>query len=367
MGLAADILQKVDLVTLHYTAQSYQAVVARHSAELHLLLVVYIGLYGVAILQGVLPGNAQQMSRHILKAFIIFELATNWGMFTIFFYNVFTSGPDKVTGALTGGIDPSQQLGALFDVGMDCAIRIFKKAITFNIGIILTGLLVFVGTLLLTGYALFLLVLSKLGLAILLSLAPLFVTFALWKSTRGLFQGWLNYLVNFALVPILTYALLALVLSIMQDSVQKIDQAGEAVRMIDVTPFLLIGCISTLLFAQVNRIASSLGGGIALSTFGSFSRFVNRPLSNASKWTGSQIAKGGALAMNWGSKKIYQRAQKLYGQIRESANRKVFINSQNKIPAPSTLGPSSNPSYKNWISSSPERSSSYPLGTVNKT
>lgn len=357
MGLAADILQKVDSVTLSYTAQSYQAIVARHSTELHLLLVVYIGLYGIAVLQGILPGTVQQMSRHILKAFIAFELATNWGTFTIFFYNVFTSGPDKLTGALTGGINPSQQLGALFDVGMDCAARIFQKAGILSPSIMVTGVLVVVGTILLTGYALFLLVLSKLGLAILLSLAPLFITFALWRSTQGLFQGWINYLVNFALIPVLTYALLALVLAIMQGAALKIEQAGESVGMYDVLPYLLIGCISTLLFAQVNRIASALGGGIALTTLGSFSRYVNQPINKAAKWTGTKIAKGGAAATRWGGGKVYQGAQRIYGRIRGNPNQ---TSSQDSTSFSSASVSSANSSSKSWTSSPPGRSSSLP-------
>ena len=291
MGLISEIIQKVDSVTLTYTAQSYQAIVARHSTELHLMLVLYIALYGLAVLQGVIPGTTREMAKHILKAFIVYALATNWGLFTTFFYDVFTTGPDKLIGALTNGIKPSEQLGSIFDSGMICAARLFNKAGTFDFGIMTMGLLVALGTMFMTGFALFLIILSKLGLAVLLSIAPLFIALALWRGTQGLFQGWVNYLVNFALIPVITYGLLALIILIMEEAVKKIEMAGEAIQMEQVIPYVLIGSIAGFLFAQVNHIASSLGGGIALSTMNAVSRYVTQPAKQIMSKAGAKLSK----------------------------------------------------------------------------
>lgn len=309
MGLIAEILTKVDTVTLNYTAQSYQTIVAKHSTELHLMLVLYIALYGLAVLQGIIPGTIREMAKHILKAFIVFELATNWGMFTTFFYDVFTTGPDDLTAALTNGVKPSEQLGSIFDAGMNCATKIYNKAGTFDFGIVLTALLVSLGTIFMTGFALFLIILAKLGLAILLSIAPLFIALALWKGTQGIFQSWVNYLINFALIPVITYGLLALVLLIMEEAVKNIELAGEAVQMDDVIPYLLTGSIAGLLFAQVNRIASSLGSGMALSTMAAFSRYINRPVSTIASKTGATVKKKVKPKASEATKKLYQSAK----------------------------------------------------------
>ena len=290
MALPSDILTKVDQVTLGYTAKAYQAIVSAHMTELRLMLVIYIAFFGLAVLQGMISMSLRDASRHILKALIIFQLATNWGSFTTFFYDVFTSGPEKLTTALVGGAKPTDQLEDVFITGVEAARNINRKAGTFDVAQIVLAVLVLIGTVLMTGMALFLLILSKMGLAILLSIAPVFLAMALWKSTQGLFQGWINYLVNYAMIPVITFAMLGLILAIMKDPINTIKQSGENLTMVTIIPYLLMGAISILLFSQVLRIASSLGGGIALSSMGVLSRYVGGPATAITRWGSRQIS-----------------------------------------------------------------------------
>ncbi len=292
MALPSDILTQVDQVTLGYTAKAYQAIVSSHMTELRLMLVIYIAFFGIAVLQGMLSMSLRDASKHILKALIIFQLATNWGSFTTFFYNVFTSGPEKLTTALIGGTKPTEQLEEVFVTGVEAARNINRKAGTFDVAQIVLAVLVLLGTVFMTGIALFLLILSKMGLAILLSIAPVFLAMALWKSTQGLFQGWINYLVNYAMIPVITFAMLGLILAIMKDPVNTIKQSGENLTMVTIIPYLLMGAISILLFSQVLRIASSLGGGIALSTMGALSRYVGGPATAMTRWGSRQLSVG---------------------------------------------------------------------------
>ncbi len=292
MALPSDILTQVDQVTLGYTAKAYQAIVSSHMTELRLMLVIYIAFFGIAVLQGMLSMSLRDASKHILKALIIFQLATNWGSFTTFFYNVFTSGPEKITTALIGGTKPTEQLEEVFVTGVEAARNINRKAGTFDVAQIVLAVLVLLGTVFMTGIALFLLILSKMGLAILLSIAPVFLAMALWKSTQGLFQGWINYLVNYAMIPVITFAMLGLILAIMKDPVNTIKQSGENLTMVTIIPYLLMGAISILLFSQVLRIASALGGGIALSTLGALSRYVGGPATAMTRLGSRQLSMG---------------------------------------------------------------------------
>jgi len=277
MELTGDILTKVDAITLGFTAKAYQAVVNAHSTELRLLLVVYFALYGWAVMQGLVPLTMGALARHILKVGIIYSVATNWGTFTVFCYNLFTSGPDKLMSALVGGSNPSAQLGVVFDKGMSSASLIYENAGKLDMGQMSVAFVLMICTVLLTAYALFLLILSKLGLAVLLSLGPIFVPFALWPSTKGLFQSWLNYLINYALIPVLTLGILGLIVSILTDAVQKIQEVGDRPLIYHTFPFLLTGVITLLLLAQVTRLASTLGGGVALSTEAAFQRLMRAP------------------------------------------------------------------------------------------
>ena len=302
MALPTEILNQVDQLTLNYTAKAFQAIVDAHRSELRLMLVIYIAFFGIAVLQGMLSMSLKDASRHLLKALIIFQLATNWGTFTTFFYNVFTSGPERLTNALIGGEKPTEQLEEVFTAGVEASRQVYQKAGTLDISQMFLALLTLLGTVIMTGFALFLLVLSKMGLAILLSIAPVFIAMALWRSTQGLFQGWINYLINYAMIPVITFALLGLILALMKDPLEAIKQSGENLTMVTLIPYLLMGVISTLLFCQVLSIASALGGGVALSTMGVVSKYVGGPVSMAGRW---------------GARKLYSSAKSSWKKFRE--------------------------------------------------
>jgi len=308
-----DILNQVDAITLGFTAKAFQAVVDAHVTELRLMLVAYFACYGIAIVQGWVPITMKEIAKHVLKAILIFSIATNWGNFTVFFYNTFTSGPDKLMSALVGGAEPSQQLGVVFDKGMAAASQIYENAGRWDFGQMSVGFIVMMSTILLTAYALFLLILSKLGLAILLSLGPIFVPLLLWQSTKGLFQSWLHYVINFSLIPVLTLGFLGLIISILEGSVLKIEQVGDRPLIYHTLPYLLTGFITLLLLAQVPRLASSLGSGIALSTEGAFRKVFRTPAKTRDFAVG-----GGKLGgrIYGGAKPAYQKAGNFYRRVR---------------------------------------------------
>lgn len=313
MNHTTDILNKVDAITLGYTAKAFQAVVDAHSTELRLMLVAYFAFFGIAVMQGFVPLTMRQIAKHVLKALLVYSIATNWGNFTVFFYNTFTSGPDQLMSALVGGFQPSEQLGVVFDKGMAAASQIFENAGKWDIGQMLVAFIVMVSTVLLTAYALFLLVLSKMGLAILLSLGPIFVALALWPATKGLFNSWLHYVINFSLIPVITLAFLGLIISILEGSVLTIEQVGDRPLIYHTLPFLLTGSITVLLLGQVPKLASSLGSGIALSTEGAFQRLMRSPSRAKSHVLGSAKVGGKALE---GVKPAYQKAGNFYRRVR---------------------------------------------------
>lgn len=313
MELTADILTRVDAITLGYTAKAYQAVVNAHTTELRLMLVAYFAFYGIAVLQGFVPLTMGALAKHVVKVGIVYSIATNWGTFTVFCYNLFTSGPDQLMSALVGGSNPSAQLGVVFDKGMSSASQIYENAGRLDMGQMSVAFVLMLTTVLLTSYALFLLVMSKLGLAILLSLGPIFIPFALWPATKGLFQAWLNYLINYALIPVLTLGLLGLIISILDDAVQKIQAVGDRPLIYHTFPFLLTGSITVLLLAQIPRLASTLGGGVALSTEGAFQRLMRTPAKAKGYAIGATKLGGSVLAA---SKPAIHKTGQLYRRLR---------------------------------------------------
>src|ERR1019366_7979355 len=133
-----------------------------------------------------------------------------------------------------------------------------------TLGFLIVGYSVFYMTLACVAYALYLLVLSKLALAILLGLAPLFFLFLLFDATRDFFTHYVRQLFNFALIPVFTSAVLGLMLRIPQVALARLQttlasHSGHGGR--ECFFVLLSFFIVLLLLHQVTGFAAGLSGG----------------------------------------------------------------------------------------------------------
>jgi hypothetical protein len=123
---------------------------------------------------------------------------------------------------------------------------------------------------------------------------------------------------------VITYALLGLILALMKDPVQQIKQSGENLDFVTIIPYLLMGAISILLFTQVLRISAALGGGVALSTIGGFTRYITRPVSNVARWGSKQM---GGRERSYAPRNVQQ----------VSVRRPTTVMASGNSPTPSTI------------------------------
>jgi type IV secretion system protein VirB6 len=118
-------------------------------------------------------------------------------------------------------------------------------------------------------YTMFLLALSKVALAILIALGPLFIGLLFFESTSRFFNGWITQLANYALITILTVMVAALFLQLVQKYAADTANLGVLVRTADALDMLLVCVLATLFMMQIPPLAASLaGGGTGLNTFG---------------------------------------------------------------------------------------------------
>ena len=75
--------------------------------------------------------------------------------------------------------------GRVFDQGIEAALVVWQQAGPTDLTLALIGATVFVGTVLMTGAALVLIILAKLAMAVLLALGPLFIMLYLFRPTAG--------------------------------------------------------------------------------------------------------------------------------------------------------------------------------------
>jgi type IV secretion system protein VirB6 len=116
-------------------------------------------------------------------------------------------------------------------------------------------------------YAMFLIALSSIALAVLLALGPLFMTMLFFDATRRLFSAWIAQLANYALITILTVMLAALLLHLVQSYAAQTAARGSAIVTVDALNMMLIALLVFLVLRQVMPIAAGLAGGVSLDSF----------------------------------------------------------------------------------------------------
>ena len=234
-------------------------------------------------------------------------IATQWDTFFLFVYNMATDLPSDFAGLLiasaadSAGTEASDEASAnlalseFFDRGMTVSSKLLEGAAWNDFGQYLYAGLVWFGTIGLTGYSTMLIVLSKLAVAILLAVGPIFVLLLIFVNTKSLFEGWLRTLLNYAIVPIFVYALLALILMLIEQPLRILEENSdtESELLSYIGPFLLTAIVSMLLLSQILNMAASITGGVSLSTMGTgawTSRKIAAPFRRMGSWSWKKIA-----------------------------------------------------------------------------
>lgn len=236
----------------------------------------------------------------------VFGLVMNWQLYHLFVYNIFTNEPANISQVLIGAAGDGHAVGSIADAldgiseaVVNAAFGLFGE-IGFSpsdLAFIFYGLLVLIIGGMMIIYALLLFIYAKMMMAVSLALGPIFILFIMWDQTKGLFAAWLNKLITIALIPVITSAILMLMLSVVNVTLPHLKQPVGEMQFIGIIPFLGLCLTTVLILSQVLRISSSLGGGIALSSLSSGAAMVS------SAWHQSGASKFLDRAKTFGSRK----------------------------------------------------------------
>jgi type IV secretion system protein VirB6 len=176
-----------------------------------------------------------------------------------------------------GAPDPVATIDTIWSQGGTVAGFLWNNGGVFNgdFGYYVAGAVVWVLMGLLCVYAMFLIALSSIAIAILLALGPLFLAMLLFDATRRFFEAWLAQLANYAFITILTVLVAALLLQIVESYAAQTAARGAAIVTVDALNMVLVAVLVFLLMRQIMPIAAALAGGVSLSSFGAVSRLVN--------------------------------------------------------------------------------------------
>lgn len=227
---------------------------------LTILLTIYVALFAFALITGRSRIGINSMTSRLVTIGLVLTFATSWIAYQGVVWNLATGAPNELASILTGSEGNATDIFAQkIDVVFQALIQA-SNGQTADSAFSPPGLLWVGGTLLLLG-TVGILATSRIALAVLLALGPVFVVLALFKGTRGLFAGWVKGVVLLALAPLfavlggsLMLDLAVPVLSALLATPGKIDpQAAMA--------FFMVAAVHCALMLLVLRVAGTMVAG----------------------------------------------------------------------------------------------------------
>jgi len=169
-------------------------------------LTLYLAIIAIGLLTGRTRLTLPALGPKVIALGFVLTFATAWPAYQTVVYGLLTGGPDQIASAFMGARAGATQafaarLDLLFDAMLEAgrSLAALPKAPNLEMAVNL----VWASAIILLLSTLGLLVIARLVLAVLLALGPVFIVFALFDGTRGLFEGWLRTAVAFALAPML--------------------------------------------------------------------------------------------------------------------------------------------------------------------
>lgn len=313
-----DTLHTVDNVIGHFVNTAYVNFIQAHAGLITLLFTVYVMFLGYQFLSHSHHFNLSVVTKHIIVMLCVYALIMDWHLYNLFVYNIFTNEPGNIAEVLINssakyqsGENIAQALDGIYAAMMGAAKGFFGQTSFSAAGaaFLLYGLLVFIIGSLMCVVALLMFIYAKMMMAVVLALGPVFILFILWGPTKGMFSAWLNQLITIALVPIVTSAVLSLMLSVIDVTLPAMKGPAEDLQFYGIAPFLGLSVATTLILSQVFRICSSLGGGIALASLSAGAHIVNSGLQKSGM---AAVTKSTA---NWSKNKARQLKRRITGNL----------------------------------------------------
>ena len=258
------------------------SVIAEVAGPLRAALVLYVLLYGFAILRGSIAEPVMDFAVRSIKLALIYLLATTVAYSTYVTQPLFHVLPDTLARAVSGAGVPD--VGSAFDQFFNRAAYLAEKiageASPIDFGPWILAAVVYVIGALAAALGFGVVMIAKVALALLVALGPIFIACALFESTRRFFFGWLSQAVNYLVLFALIIAVFQLILSLVGQQWGEIDGQDPLAGGLLFIALCLLGAI---FFLQTPAIAAGIAGGASagLADFANAASLSGTPRSGA--------------------------------------------------------------------------------------
>jgi type IV secretion system protein VirB6 len=240
------------------------------------LATIYVMVWGYMHLTGKIEEPVVTGLKRIVVIAVVIGIALRLWLYNSLIVDTFYNAPSQLASALVGAGDPVGTIDAIWQSGGTVAGNLWAKGglLSGDFGFYLAGAIVWILIGALCIYAMFLIALSNIALAVLLALGPLFIALLFFETTKRFFSAWIGQLANYALITVLTVMVGALLLQIVNSYASQTAARGTAILTVDALNMVLVAVLVFLMMRQVMPIAAALAGGVALNSFGVLSRAI---------------------------------------------------------------------------------------------
>jgi type IV secretion system protein VirB6 len=218
-----------------------------------------------------------------------------------------------MTAVAGGGTSAYQVLDRALETGLDLVYVAFKHCndagisnLGASINWFVAGICVALGSLVITILAGVNVIVAKVALVVVFSVGPLFIMSLMWPVTARFFDSWFGVVLNYTFTSVLSAVVMSFGLSAFERYLKQANFDDSAFNpVVASVEILALGLVLGFLMLQVTSIASSLAGGMGLSSVGI--SFLSAPF---------RAAGSAARSINGNSKRLDLKSGQMTDQSR---------------------------------------------------
>jgi len=200
-----------------------------------------------------------------IRYVMVLSVATTWSQFQPI-YDILTNTPGSIGAALIGATG-SPNLNSALD---QMVTEIFNFSDRANeesgwLGISLTAVVLIVLGALMACVAILVSALGKVGLAMSISFAPIFIACLLFSATRSLFEAWTRFTIGFALIPLVLAGVMGAVIGVGQNLIGTVTGASQ---MSQAAGFIIVIFAAIFMMFNIPSLVTGLAGTIVTTGTG---------------------------------------------------------------------------------------------------
>lgn len=210
---------------------------------------------------------------------MVLSIATTWSQFQPI-YEILTNTPGSIGAALIGATGAPNLNGAL-DLMVTEIFNFSDRANEESgwLGVSFTAVVLVVLGALMACVAILVSALAKVGLAMSVSFAPIFIACLLFNATKSLFESWTRFTIGFALIPLVLAGVMGAVVGVGEELMGSVTAAST---LSEAAAFIIIIFAAIFMMFNIPSLVTGLAGTIVTTGTGiAEARAAGRMATNA--------------------------------------------------------------------------------------